>query len=304
MRPSSNDRRATTAPTVPALRRSLWCFGLTVLAVSLLHTAPVAAQKAKKKPSTSTQPTPRVVPAAELARAIPAETAPAEHPLAPALDLAKRSRAALKGVRDYTAQFSKRELLANRLKSQVMDVKIREQPFSVYFHFRGGPEAGREVLFVDGANRGHLLVHEDGIKAIAGTLSFVPTSPEVMKENRYPITQVGISQMLETIISQWEQEVKFGEVEVRFFPDARLGESACQAFESSHPQPRREFKFHITRLYFDKQSNLPLRVEQFGWPRSAVETPPVVEEYSYSNLKVNVGLTDQDFDRRNRNYRF
>ena len=265
-------------------------------------TGELAAQKAAKKKTTTEPPT--VFGTVRPAETRPEIAIPADHPLAPAIETARRGRAALRSVRDYTTTFSKRELLAGRVKSQSMEMKFREQPFSVYFNFRGGAEAGREALYVEGQNGNKLLVHEDGVKAIAGTIPFAPTHPTVMAENRYPITKVGISHMLETVIAQWEGETKYGEVDVKFYPDASLGNVSCIAYESTHPTPRREFRFHLTRLYFDKQTNYPIRVEQYDWPSGGAKEPPLVEEYTYSNLRVNVGLSDADFDRRNRSYRF
>lgn len=226
----------------------------------------------------------------------------AETPLARAFRHAEKSRAALSEVKDYTALFTKREVIGGRLTKQVMGMKCREQPFSIYFQFQSKPEAGREVLFVSGANGGRILVHETGIKAIAGTVPLPPTDPQVMAENRYPITQVGISKLLDVIVSQWQNEAKYGEPEVKFYPNAKLGEQACLAIETTHPQKQKVFRFHITRLYLDKETYLPVRVEQFDWPRTPQEKPALIEEYTYTNVKVNVGLRDIDFDTRNPNY--
>ena len=44
--------------------------------------------------------------------------------------------------------------------------------------------------------------------------------------------------------------------------------------------------------------------ERYGWPRRQGEKAPLVEEYTYSNIKTNVGLTNADFDTSNRNYGF
>lgn len=226
-----------------------------------------------------------------------------EHPLREPLRLAAKSREALKRVKDYSAVFSKRELLSKKLTRQVMDAKIRHEPFSVYFHFRE-PEPGREVIFVRGANRDRLLIHEEGFKAIAGTVALGMNDPQVTKENRYPITMVGMAALLETIASQWEEETKYGDATVKFYEQAKLGDIDCLVVESSHSQQRKEFRFQLTRLYFDKESFLPIRAEQYGWPKKSGEQPPLVEEYTYSKIRLNPGLTDRDFDTRNPEYRY
>lgn len=226
------------------------------------------------------------------------------HPLEPVIAFAEESREAMKEVKDYTAVFMKKELVGGQMVVQTMDMKFREKPFSVYFRYRSGQEQGREVLFVAGRNNNNLLVKETGIKAVAGTIPLRPNDPKVMAENRYPITKVGISNILETAFEIWEVEKKFGEVDVKFYPNAKLGEVACQTFEIIHPQPRKEFKYHISRLYFDKKTKLPIRAERFSWPRNPGDKPPLMEEYTYNNLKLNVGLKDVDFDTRNPNYGF
>lgn len=228
----------------------------------------------------------------------------ADHPLAPALQLAEASHKALAEVKDYTATFQKKEVVGQKLIEQQMFLKVREQPFSVYMKFEK-PNAGREVLYVEGQNKGQLLVHEGGVlNSIVGTLQLATTSPQVMAENRYPITQVGITKMLETIIDQWREEQKYDDVDVKYYPNAKINKHPCQAIESSHAQQRREFKFQLTRLYLDKETQLPIRVEQYAWPARAGEQPRLVELYLYQNLQTNVGLTNGDFDRKNRKYSF
>lgn len=226
-----------------------------------------------------------------------------EHPLDRALQLAEKSRDTLSTVNDYTANFIKMEMVKNKPISQSMQLKFREKPFSVYLHFQDAHK-GREVLYVEGANAGKLLVREAGLKSVAGTFSFTPLSPEVMNESRYPITNIGMKKLLDAVIEQWKSETAFGETNVEYFPNAKIGETACLVISSTHPQMRKQFPFHKTLLWIDKQSNLPIRVTQHGWPAQPGQKPPVVEEYTYLNLKTNVGLNERDFDRKNPSYRF
>src|SRR5205807_5329999 len=97
---------------------------------------------------------------------------------------AEPSRAALKDVKDYTAVFTKKEVVKGRMVTQVMDVKFRAKPFSVYFKYRSGAEAGRQAIFVEGKFGNKLVVKEVGVNALAGTMYLVLDSPLVMAENR------------------------------------------------------------------------------------------------------------------------
>ncbi len=220
-----------------------------------------------------------------------------EHPLVPALKMAYASRATLRGVRDYTAQFVKKELVGNRYITHSMDMKFREQPFSVYLKFRE-PHDGRQVLYVKGANNGNILVQEAGIKGLVGTIPINPADPLAMSENRHPITEIGISNMLETIIRQWEEEARYKGAEVQYFPKAKLGDFPVRVIRTTYKQRFRQFKFHITQLYLDDKSLFPVRAEQFDWPQSEGEKPAQVELYMYSSVRTNQNLPDQAFDPR------
>ena len=125
----------------------------------------------------------------------------------------------------------KTERYKGRLITQEMDMKIREQPFSAYLKFRN-PHRGREVIYVKGQNGGNLMVHEDGLKKIAGTLKLVPTGPDAMNENLYPITKIGMANFLDDIIAQWQGDMKFGETAVRYFPNAKSVNRNCSAWSS------------------------------------------------------------------------
>jgi hypothetical protein len=224
-----------------------------------------------------------------------------------AIKLARERRAVLNDVHDYTATFAKMELVGKKVIRQTMEIKCRHEPFSVYLHNREGKEEGREVLYVTGANGGNLLVHERGLLAsLAGTQSLKLDDSLVMDENRYPITEIGIAKIVDKSIAIWESEKKAdpNNIQVRFFPNAKVGPVACEQIEVARKQQRPEFEFSLTRVFFARDTKLPVRAEQYGWPAKTGEKPPLVEEYDYSNLNVNVGLSEADFDPKNPMYGF
>ena len=227
------------------------------------------------------------------------------HPLAPLLERAYESRKALDAVQDYEAVFAKREVVGRKLLKSTLQIRLREEPFSVYLKFLDTGNKGREVLFVAGTNAGKIMVHEEGIsRSLLGTMNFLPDDRTVMAENRYPITMVGMRTLVDTVIKQWEAEGQFGEVDVQFRPASKLEGRNCDVLESSHPQPRNQFKYHLTRLWIDGETRFPVRVEQYDFPARAGDQPPLVEEYTYTKIKVNAGLTNRDFDKANPAYRF
>ena len=229
------------------------------------------------------------------------------HPLDDALEFVQPTIEALKNVHDYTAVFTKTEFVQGRLLTQNMDMKFRQHPFSVYFHGHSKCKQGREVIYVAGRNESKLVVHEVGLKAIVGTMHLKTDDPKVMATNRYPITAVGIAKIIESAIEIWKNEKKSldpANIEVRIVCDIEVGAMECDAVEISHHHEQPGLIYQVGRIYVDKLSRLPVQAELYGWPATPGDDPPLLEQYTYTNLKMNVGLSDADFDPQNRDYRF
>ncbi|MHC4874963.1 MAG: DUF1571 domain-containing protein [Planctomycetota bacterium] len=225
------------------------------------------------------------------------------HPLATGLHMAADSLSALESIQDYTATFHKNEVVGRKRVMQRMSLKLREKPFSVYLRFQE-PAEGREVIYIAGQNDGELLVHETGLTSLIGTIGLDPKGSKAMEESRYPVTMIGMRTMVDQIVAQWQSELAMKDTKVRYFPNAKVDNVECRVFESSHATPARGVKFHMTRLYVAKENKLPVRVEQFDFPSKTGAKPAIVEQYTYLNVKPNVGLKDIDFDTKNPAYEF
>ncbi len=231
------------------------------------------------------------------------EDAPSSHPLIPALQMGTNSLKALDDVKDYTATFTKREMIGRKLKDAKMEMKYRHQPYSVYFKFLS-PSAGREVLYVAGQNDGKIKAHDVGLAGLAGTLSLDVDGRLAMADNRHPITMAGIHLLVSELLEQWLSETKMSGITVNFYPNAKIGKLACKAIETSHRSQSSGAKYAMTRLYVDASTNYPIRAQQYDFPRKNKKQPELVEDYLYTNIKTNIGLTDRDFSTRNPKYDF
>ena len=225
------------------------------------------------------------------------------HPLAPGLRMAVESRRALDKVKDYSASFFKEELVGKTRVNHQLSLKVRETPFSAYLRYET-PHKGREAIFVTGKNNGKMLAHGTGIEAIIGTLELDPNGDRALEESRYPIMNIGMRNLLELTIAQWNSELNVPDVKVRYFPNAKVGNVECRVFESSYDKKHKGVKFHMTRMYVDKKTAFPVRVEQFDFPAKAGAKAPILEQYTYLNVKPNAGLKDIDFDVKNSGYDF
>ncbi len=229
-----------------------------------------------------------------------------EHPLMPALRWAYSGLKDVKMIQDYSATVAKRERIGGKLlEYQYMFVKLRQHPFSVYMNFLGPASLkGREVIYIEGQNNGNMWAHGVGFQKMFGTVSIKPDGPIAMKDQRYPLTELGILNLTQRLVEVAEKDVKYGECEVKFYPGAKINGRVCTCIEVVHPVPRRNFLFHMAQIFVDKELNLPIRYASYDWPREKGGKPELMEEYTYLNLKLNNGFTDADFDTRNPSYKF
>ena len=209
-------------------------------------------------------------------------------------------------VTDYCCTFTKRERLecGQQTPRHVLTMKARVAPESFYFKYKS-PKAGREAIYIAGRNEGKALVHDVGLgKLLAGTLHLDPKGSMAMEDCRHPITEAGLGHMIDTIIKHWDAELTPGESRVKIAKDASLGDRPCTQIESMHPARRPGFLFHIVRVSIDQELGLPTRFEAYDWPTKPGAAPELVEEYSFEDMKLNVGLCERDFDPQNRSYTF
>jgi len=255
----------------------------------------------------------RAQPPATFARGVEQATftspaGPSEHPWLPVLRWAQQEQATIdREVRDYAATIVSRERIGGALEEyQSIFVKVRHRPLSIYVHVLSPEDhQGEEAIYVAGRNDGKLLGHTTGLAGqIVGTVALDPNSSTALNGHRHPITELGIRHLCQRLIELGNNDVQFAESEVRFLSGLKLNDRRCTGVEVIHPVPRTSFQFHRLRLFVDEQLKLPVRFEQYGWPRQPGEPPELVEEYNYTNVRVNNGFTDADFDPRNPRYSF
>jgi len=203
-----------------------------------------------------------------------------EHPYIPLIKIAQDSLDYIdREVRDYSAVLIKKDAAYG---NQELFIKVRHNPYSVYVKFLSpNREAGKEAVFKDGQIRAHGV----GVQRILGTLNLRPTSPLAMAGQRYPITDLGLRRIAERVIETGDREKSYSECVVNI---ENTDSGTCYIIE--HPEPRKQFFFHVAKIFV--KDNLPVRTQIFDWNKV------LVEDYTYTEIKINQGFTDKDFDTR------
>ncbi len=239
------------------------------------------------------------------------------------LQLAHNGLKRLDEVKDYTCTLVRRERVHGKLMpEQTVFAKVRHESgsepgcMSLYMRFNT-PEGvhGREILFSNREKSSDdslkLLVRNGGKRMAFLTAEIAPTSKLAMHGNRYPITEFGLRRLIERMIlfGEKEKSLQGGKLLVR--SNVELDGVRCTLIEVGHESADDGSDYHIARVLIDEQLQLPIHFSSYTWPdvfkaedKGDKPIPVLVESYTYRDLKLNVNLCDQDFDRNNPEYKF
>jgi len=214
-------------------------------------------------------------------------------------------------IEDYTCRLVKRERIDGELQDyQHADVWVRcQQPsqqeedssLAVYMEFLAPRRIrGRRLLYVQGQYDDQVLVRKGGSLLSYVRVRIDPNGTAAKRESNYPITDIGMDQIIERLIDQMRQDIRHDpdgtNTKVATFRSAKVKDRTCTHIRVTHPQKADGLTFHRASLYVDDQLHVPIRLVAYDWPVSEKGKPELIEEYNYLKLQLNVGLTDQDFD--------
>jgi hypothetical protein len=203
-------------------------------------------------------------------------------------------------VRDYTCTLVKRERVQGVLREEnVIQFKAKPQPFSVYMRWLAPrKQQGQEVAFVLGRNNNKMRVHSTGLGSkVAGFVSIEPNDSRVFEHSRHSIYEAGLGNLIESTIKHWERERPLGKSQVKV-AEYDYNNRRCLRIETRRTERRPEFYCYRNVLYIDKASKIPVRTENYDWPREGGSPDgELIEMFSYVNLRFNVGLADYEFNK-------
>jgi hypothetical protein len=238
----------------------------------------------------------------------------AAHPLQSVIQYARQEQAYLRQtVVDFTCRLVKRERIDDVLQDyQYIDMWVREEvrdgqrivsPLSIYMQFLSPKNiAGRRVLYVDGRNEGKMLVRNGGKHFDYVVTKVDPYGESAKDESLVPVTQSGFNQILAQMIEVLKRHAAAdptgGNTQVERIKGAKINQRSCHVIRITHPNKQPGLEFHVANVFVDDQLHVPSRVDYSDWATRAGQTPPLIAEYTYTNLKMNVGLSDATFNPR------
>jgi hypothetical protein len=236
----------------------------------------------------------------------------ATHPLSWTVRYAKsHSDYIRQTVRDYSCRLIKRERIDGELQEHhfariiVRCEQLRDgvvtQPMSVFMQFLAPADVrDRRVLYIEGKNSGKVLVRKGGSALKYLRLRIDPHGTAARRESNYPITDVGFDKIIDRLVQRVEDNIRHdpmaSNTQVSHFRNAKVNNRNCTHIRVVHPKKGNGIDFHSASLYVDDELHVPIRLVVHGWPAREGEPPLLMEEYTYIDLRLNVGLTDADFN--------
>jgi hypothetical protein len=63
----------------------------------------------------------------------------------------------------------------------------------------------------------------------------------------------------------------------------------------THPRRRDGLQFFSASMSIDSALHVPVRFDVYDWPDAPDHDPPLVSEFTYTNVTLNAGLDDATF---------
>jgi hypothetical protein len=262
---------------------------------------PPLARREVRAPATPTRPdTPPTAPLPPPSRP-GADSSPAPVVRLTARQLIDNAQKRYDRIDSYIVRLTRREMVNGRMNpEEVILVRFRKEPWSVYLKWLGKEGKGREVVFVKGRHESkiHTLLAAGDIPFVpAGRrMALAPDSVLVRSATRHPITEAGLGASISRLAAL-QTAVTRG--------DGRQGSLTVLG-----PARRDEFDRPVQALqhtlpagldpslpkggkrtyFFDPETSLPMLI------CTVDERGGDVEYYRYCWLQPSVKLDDADFD--------
>ncbi len=213
------------------------------------------------------------------------------------LQMIYQCRDAYAPVQDFTAVMRRRERIAGEMQpEETIAVKLRNKPFSVYFKWIAEPHRTREAIYAENLNDSYIVAHE-----VVGFVNWAwrvhPDSLIVRKYSSRSIRDAGIGNAIKSLLHVCESAQTAGDLRLFYVGQDTFDKRPTDVLMRLLPQ-KPGYPYHLVVLHIDRQYKLPVKFVSLNWDYE-META-----YSYSDLKINVGLTDEDFNYKSKNYNF
>ncbi len=212
------------------------------------------------------------------------------------LDVIQKSEAVLARIDSYTTIFHRREIVGERQMPEETILLKFKKPFMVYMKWLTKRGSASEALYVEGANNNRIRVRPRGIAKLL-VLNLDPLGSLAMEGGRHPVTHSGLGHLMRIIGDNVRLGLKNREITLHDRGESVIFGRRVHTFEGVFPREDPAYYCHRAVVSMDTSRQIPVKVLIYDWKNR------LVEDYGYEDTRLNAGLTDSDFNHRNKAYR-
>lgn len=208
-----------------------------------------------------------------------------------------------RSVRDYTATFTKQELVGRRLTEvQVMNASCREKPFSVRLEWTRNADKCDAVLYVEGQWKGEN--GEDMAVVVPGVIARMFVShvmrdihgKDAERSSRRTVDQFGLRSMLTLVLEYCHKAKATNQLELSYLGNGEVNGRDTLVFERRLPYtgPAGEWPDRILTVHIDKELLVPTLCVAHADDKKS----ELLGSYMMTDIALNVNLDDQVFTKK------
>jgi len=208
-------------------------------------------------------------------------------------------RRALAEIPCYTAKLEKQERIDGKMQDlEVIALKARHAPKSLYMKWLGGPHKGRELLTNDVLlGPGKVRVREGGLLGMLA-VTIAVDSALARRGTNHLLSDVGLLPLVELMEREYLRAAPRAEIQRRNLGISKLDGQNVYGMESILPRDRsRGYYAYRTVHYSDYVRGIEVKVEIYDFDDR------LSERFHYREVDTQALLSDVDFDPSSRAYK-
>jgi hypothetical protein len=199
------------------------------------------------------------------------------------------------GIQGYTALMLKQERIGQKLQpSEEIQIFHREKPRSTFMRWLRGQRRAAAVLYVEGENKGMMLVHPTGLAArLAPVVALDPEGPEAKDAGRYSVKEAGLHEGLVRTLRDWKLARDKGTLRVEYLGVRKVVEAGnrdCYTLQRKCQPGENQGILEVT-VYIDKETWRQVRTVLKG------EDNKLLGDYVYRDIRINPEFKPNQFQR-------
>ena len=203
-------------------------------------------------------------------------------------------------VQDYTCMMSIEEPRTGEPAAvQQVAVRFRQRPFSVDLSWQANRRGADRVCYVvgrwpDGRGLERALVEPAGLTGVLVPRTMLPITGRLLGEAaRYPIDEFGFGHTLRRLVHFGELAQDEPGYALEYCGPAMVDGRPCYVLRRILPdtEPGLVYPNRVVVVYIDQQWLVPTACVEFA----DLEAMQLIGAYILTNVRFNVGLTDDDF---------